>query len=189
MTLCHELCKNGWTDWDAFWVVDSDRPKEACIRWGAYWPHLVNTIEPSTCFSDAVFLSNCFDHLLNVWSRVTLSQKCCRGTLRSLRGISGDGIISWVGSMVRNIDWYKNVSSSRRKVIGDIAAQNDAMYEACEWYSLVYVPLSGLAQLSGISGFQSVRNLHHFFPNVLVKNGVFVVVYVLTQSKTFDIWL
>ena len=73
--------------------------------------------------------------------------------------------------MVRNIDWYRNVSSSRRKVIGDIAAQNDAMYEACEWYSLVYVPLSGLAQLSGISGFQSVRNLHHFFPNVLVKNG------------------
>jgi len=31
MTLLHELCENGWTDWDAIWVVDSGWPKEACI--------------------------------------------------------------------------------------------------------------------------------------------------------------
>ena len=28
------MCKNGWTEHDAIWAVDSDGPKEACIRWG-----------------------------------------------------------------------------------------------------------------------------------------------------------
>jgi len=31
MTLCRELCKNGSTDRDAIWVVDSDRPKKVCL--------------------------------------------------------------------------------------------------------------------------------------------------------------
>ena len=44
-TLCHELCKNGWTDQDAIWIVDSGGPKEACIRWDAHWRHLANTTE------------------------------------------------------------------------------------------------------------------------------------------------
>jgi len=33
-TLWYKLCKNGWTDRDAVWVMDSGGPKEACIRWG-----------------------------------------------------------------------------------------------------------------------------------------------------------
>jgi len=28
-----EPCKNGWTDQDAVWIVDSDGPKKVCIRW------------------------------------------------------------------------------------------------------------------------------------------------------------
>jgi len=28
-----EPCKNGWSDRDAVWVVDSGGPKEPCIRW------------------------------------------------------------------------------------------------------------------------------------------------------------
>ena len=31
-TLCHELCKNGWTDRDAVWVVDSVGLKEAQVQ-------------------------------------------------------------------------------------------------------------------------------------------------------------
>jgi len=30
-----ELCKNGWTDRDADWRVDSGGPKEPIIRWGS----------------------------------------------------------------------------------------------------------------------------------------------------------
>jgi len=45
--LCQELCKNGWTGRDAVWVVESDGPKDACIRWGTHWHHLANTTEPS----------------------------------------------------------------------------------------------------------------------------------------------
>jgi len=35
--VCHttEPCKNGLSDRDAVWVVDSGGPKEPCIRWGA----------------------------------------------------------------------------------------------------------------------------------------------------------
>jgi len=39
-TLCRELCKNGWTDWFAVWVVDSGEPKEAQVPMrdiGATW--------------------------------------------------------------------------------------------------------------------------------------------------------
>jgi len=32
--ICHEPCKNGWTDRDAVLVVDSGMPKEACVTWG-----------------------------------------------------------------------------------------------------------------------------------------------------------
>ena len=34
VTFCCELCKNGWIDQDAIWVMDLGGPKEACIRWG-----------------------------------------------------------------------------------------------------------------------------------------------------------
>jgi len=46
-TLCRELCKNGLTDRDGVWVVDSGEPKEACVIWDTHWRHLANMIEPS----------------------------------------------------------------------------------------------------------------------------------------------
>jgi len=65
-SVCHdrEPCKNGRTDRDAVWGMDSGGPKEACVRWGsAHWRNLANTTEPSVCCGDAAFLSNYFDHL------------------------------------------------------------------------------------------------------------------------------
>jgi len=32
MTLCRELCRNGWTIWFAVWVVDSGRPREPQVQ-------------------------------------------------------------------------------------------------------------------------------------------------------------
>jgi len=44
--------------------MDLGGPKEPCFRWGAYWRHLANTIEPSMRGGDAAFLSNYyFDQL------------------------------------------------------------------------------------------------------------------------------
>ena len=37
------LCKNGWTNRDAVEGVDSDGPKEPCIRWGGRSPHVKGT--------------------------------------------------------------------------------------------------------------------------------------------------
>ena len=34
-------------------MLDSGGRKKPYIRWGAYWRHLANTIEPSTCGGDA----------------------------------------------------------------------------------------------------------------------------------------
>ena len=51
---------DGGTNQDAVWVVDSGWPSEAYIAWGAHWRRIANTIEPSMCGGDAVFLSNYF---------------------------------------------------------------------------------------------------------------------------------
>jgi len=34
-SVCHDRqpCKNGWTDQDAVWELDSGGPKQACVRW------------------------------------------------------------------------------------------------------------------------------------------------------------
>ena len=64
-SFCREMCKNGWTDQFAIWVVNSDGPKKAQVQsyspgganvphGRAYWCHLANMIEPSICGSDAV---------------------------------------------------------------------------------------------------------------------------------------
>jgi len=65
-SVCHdrEPCKNGWTDPEAVWGMNSGGPMKVCIRWGAHWRHLANTIEPSMCDGDSAFLSNYFDYLL-----------------------------------------------------------------------------------------------------------------------------
>ena len=49
----HEPHKNGLTDRDAVWVVDSGGPAEVCITWGAHWRNLANTTEPPMCGGDA----------------------------------------------------------------------------------------------------------------------------------------
>jgi len=38
LSVCHdrEPCRNGWTDWDAIWAVDSGGPKKACCRLGVH---------------------------------------------------------------------------------------------------------------------------------------------------------
>jgi len=40
LSVCHscEPCKNGWTSWDAIWVMGSDGLKELCIRWRSRYP-------------------------------------------------------------------------------------------------------------------------------------------------------
>ena len=48
-----ELCKNGSTDRDAVWDMDSSGPKEACVRW-------VCTLVPPGEYDRTVY----FDHLL-----------------------------------------------------------------------------------------------------------------------------
>jgi len=68
LSVCHssEPCKNRRTDWDVVWDVDSGGPREPLLYVGAYWCHLANTTEPSTCGGDAAaFLSNYFDHLFS----------------------------------------------------------------------------------------------------------------------------
>jgi len=56
--------QNGSTDRDAVWNLNSDRPKEACIRWDAHWCQLANTSELSMCSGDVacckITLSTCF---------------------------------------------------------------------------------------------------------------------------------
>jgi len=44
------------------WDVDSGGSKESYIKWDARWLHLANTIDPSICGADPIFLSNYFDH-------------------------------------------------------------------------------------------------------------------------------
>jgi len=46
-------CKNGWTDWDAVWVVDSGGAEGNMCYMGAHWRHLANTTEPSVLGGDA----------------------------------------------------------------------------------------------------------------------------------------
>jgi len=86
-TLCRELYKNGWT----VLGCDLGGPKEACIRWGAHWHHLANTIELFMFGSSAAFLSNYFDHLLYsfaavswaIWSRSAQEGAVCSCTIKS----------------------------------------------------------------------------------------------------------
>jgi len=44
--------------------MGSGELKEACVRLGARWRNLVNTIEPAVYGGDAAFLSDYFDHLV-----------------------------------------------------------------------------------------------------------------------------
>jgi len=40
-SVCHdqEPCKNSWHDRDSIWAVESDGPKELCVRWRSRSPH------------------------------------------------------------------------------------------------------------------------------------------------------
>jgi len=37
---CRELCENGWTNWDAVWVMSLGGLKEPCIRWESRYPYV-----------------------------------------------------------------------------------------------------------------------------------------------------
>jgi len=92
--------KNGWTDRDAVWVVESGGSKEACIRCSAHWHHLANTTELSMCDGHAAFLSNYFDHLLllainSLTKRAGAGYKittCCRYT-RIMKALNVGSIV------------------------------------------------------------------------------------------------
>jgi len=72
-TVCRELCKNGWTDRDAVWVVESGGSKEERVTWGAQCSHLANTTGPSVCGGDAIFcqitLTTCY--FVVPWGRLS----------------------------------------------------------------------------------------------------------------------
>jgi len=63
-----------------FWDADSGGGKEACIRWGAHWHHLANTIEPSMCGGDVVLrqitLITCLCYLM--WFAIQCDNYDCR---------------------------------------------------------------------------------------------------------------
>jgi len=75
-----EPCKNGWTDRDAIWFMDSGGPKEQCITWGSrsplgrvnFWGRLP-VVEYRECLPWAVrkwlTWSTC-----HFWCRVELTQ-------------------------------------------------------------------------------------------------------------------
>ena len=60
---CRELCKNGWTDRDTIWGMDSGGPKEACVRWGCTLAQPGNRA--------------CLDHLTK-WSMIMTSSTADR---------------------------------------------------------------------------------------------------------------
>jgi len=76
-SICRELCKNGWKDRFAVWVVDSGGPKEPqfngirqvapmCPRGRVHSHHLATTIEPSVYVRRRCnLMSNYFDHLFS----------------------------------------------------------------------------------------------------------------------------
>ena len=57
LSVCHdrEPCRNGLTDRDALWVMDSGGPKKDVLDGGARWRHLANRTEPSRCRGDEAF--------------------------------------------------------------------------------------------------------------------------------------
>ena len=86
-TLCRELCKNGWRDRFAVWVVHSrvDRRKHKFNRIRQVapmsldgrknWCHLVNTIEPPVCGGRAALCQNYFDHLFYYRCKLTVNDQ------------------------------------------------------------------------------------------------------------------
>jgi len=56
------------------WCVKLGMSNEACIRWGTHWYHLVNTIEPSICAGDVVYVKLLLPLVL---LDTTLKSFCC----------------------------------------------------------------------------------------------------------------
>jgi len=86
MTLCHELCKYGWTDRFAIWVVDwlgrrkhmfhrirQVAPMCSCRR--THCCHLVNVFEPFVCSVDAalcqIALTTCWNIVIFLWPNIS----------------------------------------------------------------------------------------------------------------------
>jgi len=101
--LCHELCKNGWIDQDAVWVVDLGGPKEACITWGAQWLNLANAIDQS--------MFGWLDEAAAMWPYVKLFWlvfiACCRFQAHYTMMLCQMSL--WI-TVVTLIQWYYPVS-------------------------------------------------------------------------------
>ena len=104
--------------------MDSSEPKEAFYM-GAYWRHLAHTIKPSVSGGDAAFLSQYFDHLLNVVSmlhnvsrlracavKVVISRKR-RATVTLLLIGSGlpHSVISGIGQCPTALDGHSSITT------------------------------------------------------------------------------
>jgi len=70
-TLCGYLCKNGWTDRDAFSVMGSDRPKESCVRWESRGAE-------GRCHSNQFWDAICYNWLFGfLWAISFIHSRCC----------------------------------------------------------------------------------------------------------------
>jgi len=86
-SVCHasEPCKNGWTDRDAVWVMDSGGPKETRIRWGPD-PHAkgqlsgertcLGMLEDTLPWAVQIWLNQQFGLWTGMGRRKHLSLKC-----------------------------------------------------------------------------------------------------------------
>ena len=72
-----ELCKNGWSKWDAIWVVYSGRPKKLQIRWGI-WIQKWNILGDKCplCWPTV----KCSDYVAVVWMQNTSLTKWIKST-------------------------------------------------------------------------------------------------------------
>jgi len=104
------LFKNGWTDWDAFWVVGSDGRKEMCIRWGPDDPMgRGNFVERGTRLQLETYAVSCakraepFDSPFGLWTLVGWPKHNL--VVRAVW--SSDVCVCWYGNFWTNDLWSR----------------------------------------------------------------------------------
>jgi len=73
--------------------------KAACIRWGAHWHNLANTIEPSMCGSDAAFF------VRFLWPRVLLCNRISSNIRNTARRSLKSGQSMYVLKLWHIVSW------------------------------------------------------------------------------------